>query len=135
MKVKLKICKSGSDISFATLLITFILKPSYPGLFLVFKFFISVSNSFLVTGFKKNLGLYSALLSVISLTPLIKNGRLAAEGNAWLTQEWAGRADKHFKLLHRYGMKRESGGMFYHTRRHLVCSCTESGVEHEWILT
>ena len=40
IKVKLKICESGSEISFATFLITFTLKPSYPGLFLGFKFLI-----------------------------------------------------------------------------------------------
>jgi hypothetical protein len=50
-KVKLNICKSGSEISVPTCELI----PSYPGLFLEFKLFISFSNSYLVIGLIKKL--------------------------------------------------------------------------------
>ena len=48
----------GSEISFATVLIIFILIPSYPGLFCEFRFFISASTSNFVTGLIKKLSLH-----------------------------------------------------------------------------
>jgi hypothetical protein len=50
-KVKFNTCESGSEISVATCELI----PSYPGLFLEFKLFISFSNSYLVIGLIKKL--------------------------------------------------------------------------------
>jgi hypothetical protein len=52
-KAKLNTCENGSEISVATVLITCELIPSYPGLFLEFKLFISFS--YLVIGVIKKL--------------------------------------------------------------------------------
>ena len=56
-KVKLKMCARGSEISLAIFLIICELTPSYPGLFLEFNFFISVSISYFVIGSRKKLSL------------------------------------------------------------------------------
>jgi hypothetical protein len=54
-KAKLNTCENGSEIYVATVLITCELIPSYTGLLLEFKLFISFSNSYLVNGLIKKL--------------------------------------------------------------------------------
>jgi hypothetical protein len=54
-------CESGSEISVATVLITCELIPSYPGLFLEFKLFISFSNSYLVIGLYNKEDIFTAI--------------------------------------------------------------------------